>query len=201
MESSHRSHHLQLGSSASPALGFIEVSSISRGLFLTDVVLKKAPVRIIASQPVSSGKHVLLFTGEVAAVEESHQAALKEGDGTVLRHVLIPAVHEELSPFLDSIWSAAARTSPAQEAVGMVESSSVAGAVLAADRALKTAAVALCRMRLGQGIGGKAYFVITGRQDDLEAALDAARTSLEQADSYLRCDLLPRPLEETLTYF
>ena len=63
-----------------PALGFVELSSISRGLFLTDTVLKKAPVRIIVSEPVSSGKHVILYMGEVAAVDESHQAALELSD-------------------------------------------------------------------------------------------------------------------------
>src|SRR6476619_2979146 len=88
-----------------PALGFLELSSISRGLFLTDVVLKKAPVRMIASQPVSSGKHILLYFGDVASVEESHRAALDLADGTILKQVLIPGVHEELAPFLDSIWT------------------------------------------------------------------------------------------------
>src|SRR4051812_6556328 len=101
-----------------PALGFIELSSISRGLFLTDVVLKKAPVRVIASQPVSSGKHVLLFSGDVASVNESHRAALECGDGTVVREVLIPGVHPRLTPFLDSLWSADAARASVSEALG-----------------------------------------------------------------------------------
>jgi len=184
-----------------PALGFLELSSISRGFYLTDVVLKKAPVRIIASQPVSSGKHVVLYVGDVASVDESHRAALEQSDGTILKQILIPGVHPELAPFLDSIWTQDSSRSPAGESVAIIESSTLAGAILAADRALKSARVSLCRMRLGQGIGGKAYFVITGRQDEVEAATDAARACLKEVESYARADIIPRPQDEALVYF
>jgi microcompartment protein CcmL/EutN len=191
----------ELGTDLVPALGFLELSSISRGLFLTDVVLKKAPIRVIASQPVSSGKHVLLYIGDVASVGESHRAAIENADGTVLKEVLIPGVHPELAPFLDSIWSQLPTRNPVGEAVGIVESSTLAGAILAADRALKAAQVSLCRMRLGQGIGGKAFFVLTGKQGELEAALEAAKETLSQLDSFVRNDLVPRPDAEALAYF
>ena len=191
----------ELGTDLVPALGFLELSSISRGLYLTDVVLKKAPIRVIASQPVSSGKHVLLYIGDVGSIEESHQAAIDLADGTILKQILIPGVHEELAPYLDSIWSAQPTRTPAGESVGIVESSTLAGAILSADRALKTARVSLCRMRLGQGIGGKAYFVLTGQQADVEAAVDAARDTLNQVESFCRVDVIPRPQEEALAYF
>ena len=190
-----------LGSYKVPALGFIELSSISRGLFLTDVALKKASVRIIASQPISSGKHVLLFMGDVASVEEAHKAALELGDGTVLKEVLIPGVHETLAPFLDSLWNFEPTRSAVEEAVAIIESTTLAGAILAADYALKTARVSLCRMRLGQGIGGKAYFVITGRQEEVEAGADAARECLIRFESLCRVDVIARPQDEALVYF
>lgn len=190
----------ELGSDLVPALGFVELSSISRGFFLTDTVLKKAPVRVIASQPVSSGKHVLLYMGDTASVAESHSAALDLADGTLVREVMIPAVHPGLAPFLDSLWSSEPTRGAAGEAVGIVESLSLAGAVLAADRALKEAHVSLCRMRLGQGIGGKAYFVLTGRQDEVEAGLAAAGDCLKRLESYGRVDLIARPQDEALVY-
>jgi microcompartment protein CcmL/EutN len=193
--------YLKLETDDLPALAFIELSSISRGLFLTDTVLKKAQVRIIASQPISSGKHGLLFMGDVASVTASYEAALELGEGTVLRNILIPGVHENLAPFLNSLWSSDGARGATGEAVGIVESLSLAGAVLAADQALKTADVSLCRMRLGQGIGGKAYFVITGRQSEVEAALDAARESLNSLDSFCRMDAIPRPSDEAMGYF
>ncbi len=190
-----------LGTDLVPALGFLELSSISRGLFLTDVALKKAPVRVIASQPVSSGKHVLLFMGDVESVDEAFKAAVALADGTILKQVLIAGVHEKLAPFLNSIWSAEPVRQATGEAVGIVESTTLAGAILAADKALKAADISLVRMRLGQGIGGKAYFVITGRHDDVEAGIEAARETLNGLESLCRVDLIPRPLEEALNYF
>lgn len=190
-----------LGTRAVPALGFLELSSISRGLFLTDVIVKKAPIRIVTSQPVSSGKHILLYMGDVASVEESHKAALEEGDGTIMKQVLIPGVHEKLAPFLNSLWTMEATRAPIEDAVGIVESSTLSGAILSADHSLKAAHVTLCRMRLGQGIGGKAYYVLTGRQEEVEAALDAASSCLKGLESFCRVDLIPRPQDEAVMYF
>ena len=184
-----------------PALGFLELSSISRGLFLTDLVIKKAPIRVLASQPISGGKHILLYVGDVASVDESHRAALSSADGTIVREVLIPGVHRDLTPYLDSLWSTAPKREPVGDAVAIIESSTLAACVIAADSALKAADVSLCRMRLGQGIGGKAYFVLTGRQEEVEAAVEAARARLESLESFVRTDIIPRPDEMALEHF
>ncbi len=191
-----------LGGDSHPALAFIELSSISRGLFLTDVVFKKASIRMIASQPISSGKYIILFFGDVAAVDESYKEAVRESGGCVLKQVLIPSVHEGLVPFLDSLWEREdAMTSNVDESVGIVESTTLAGAILSADRALKMADVKLARMRLGQGIGGKAYYVLSGKQEAIEAALEAAEASLKENESLCRVDVIPRPDALSLSYF
>jgi microcompartment protein CcmL/EutN len=184
-----------------PALGFLELKSISRGLFLTDVILKKAPVKVITSQPISSGKHVVLYFGDEASVDESHKEALLNGADCVLKEVLIPGVHEDLVPFLDSLWSGSPKVKEVGDSVGIVESLTLAGAVLSADKALKTANVSLVRMRLGQGIGGKAYFVLTGRQEDVEAALEAAEKTLIELESLERVDVIPRPMDDAVIHF
>ena len=189
-----------LGTDEVPALGFIELSSISRGLFLTDAVLKKALVKIIASHPISSGKHVLLFMGDVASVEESQKEALALADGTVVKQIIIPNIHAGLVLFLDSLWQSGF-SKPALQSVGIVESTTLAAAVLAEDRALKSADVSICRFRLGQGIGGKAYFVLTGKQEDVEASLEAAKACLQSLESFNRVDIIPRPQNEALAYF
>jgi microcompartment protein CcmL/EutN len=54
---------------------------------------------------------------------------------------------------------------------------------------------------LGQGIGGRAYFVVSGRQEEVEAAGDSARLSLQETESLARVDVIPRPLEESAVYF
>ena len=194
-----------LGSPNLPALAFLELSSISRGLYLTDLILKKAPVRIVTSQPVSSGKHVILFTGDVASVDESHRAAVESADGALLRDILIAGVHEQLAPFLDSLWALEPTRVPldpkAENTIGIVESATLAGTIVAADRALKAADVFLSRMRLGQGIGGHGYFILGGRQEEVEAALEAGSECLKNLDSLIRVDIVPRPREDVLVHF
>lgn len=191
----------EAGSDELPALGFLEFTSISRGLFVTDIILKKAPVRVLSSHPISSGKHVILYFGDVASVTEAHEAALGAAESCLVKQVLIPGVHRKLTPFLDSIWEDSGHVSRIEESLGIVESQTLAGAILAADRALKAADVSLCRMRLGQGIGGKAYFVLTGRQDETEAAVAAAEMVLKELDSLARVDLIARPSDEVLVHF
>jgi microcompartment protein CcmL/EutN len=121
----------------------------------------------------------------------------------VIKQVFIPGVHESLAPYLDSLWLSGEDVSraPIGDSVGIVESTSLAGAVLAADVALKTARVSLTRMRLGQGIGGKAYFVITGRQEEVEAAAEAAQNCLRDLESLCRVDTIARPQDEAVVYF
>ena len=46
-----------------PALALVELSSIARGVVVTDAVCKKAPVDVVRSAPVSPGKFVSLFVG------------------------------------------------------------------------------------------------------------------------------------------
>jgi microcompartment protein CcmL/EutN len=156
---------------------------------------------MIASQPISSGKHVLLYAGDVASVEESHTAAVAAGDGTILKEILIPGVHPELTPFLDAFWNGTPHRRPTRESIAIVESLTLAGAILAADRALKAADVSLVSMKLGDGIGGKAFFILTGRQEELEAGIEVAYLQLKDLGSLGRVDLIPRPQEEAMAFF
>ena len=58
----------------------------------------------------------------------------------------------------------------AREAVGVVETFSVATCIEAADFAVKAAGVTLIRLHMAYGIGGKCYFVMSGDVADVETA-------------------------------
>ena len=49
-------------------VGFLELGAIARGIQTADALLKKAIVDIVFAQPVSSGKYLIGFTGEVEEV-------------------------------------------------------------------------------------------------------------------------------------
>ena len=47
--------------------------------------------------------------------------------------------------------------------------------MVAADYAVKSASVNLIEVRLGRGLGGKAFVVLTGKVSDVTTATDYAR--------------------------
>jgi microcompartment protein CcmL/EutN len=160
-----------------PALALVEVNSIARGVVVADALVKKAPVRLLQSHPVSPGKHVIVFAGGVAEVEEALAAALAAAAATLVDKLLLPFAHATLAPLVAG--HAAHPPGGRYEAVGVFESFTIAATIAAADAAAKAAEVTLCEMRLGQGIGGKAFFTMTGDLDAIEAAGAAARAAVE----------------------
>ena len=162
-----------------PALGLIEFKSIARGVLATDAIAKKAPVRILSTNPICPGKYLVIFAGEVADVDESMLAGLEAGGDMVVNDLFLPYLHESVIPAITGTTSV-----KKFGALGIVESFSVAATVLGADKAAKVSQIELVEIRLANGIGGKGYFVFTGDLEDVEASLAAAR-DLITADGLL----------------
>ncbi len=176
-----------------PALGMIEYKSVAKGIFSTDAIAKKAPVRILQSHPISPGKYITLFGGEVGDVEESHKAGVvAAGDGLV-HDIIIPQLHH-------SVLSAIAGSTAIETfgAIGIVETFSVCSCVFAADRAAKTTPVQLVELKLGSGLGGKGYFVITGELHQLEASMEAAWRYAQKEGMLANYEIIPSPHPEFL---
>lgn len=176
--------------SSAPALALLEIESIARGMVVADAVLKKAPVQLLSAGPVSPGKYLVLFTGGVAEVEEAAAAGKAAADAQLLDLLILAQAHPALGPAIRS----GAKGRPAGS-VGIVETQTVASALLCADRALKAAAVRLIQVGFARGIGGKGYFVLTGSLDDVEAALEAALRGLA-TNLLVGTELIARPHDE-----
>jgi microcompartment protein CcmL/EutN len=174
-----------------PALALLEVSSIAQGYFLCDAIVKRAPVRFLRTEAVSPGKYLLMFTGDVASVKESYEEALELAEGDLIDALFLPYVHELVLPAIAG--QAAADT---LDALGIYEVHTVTAGILAADKALKAADIRIIEFRLAKGIGGKAYFTMTGLQTEVEAALDAADEVCEAAGTRVRRVLIPNPHED-----
>ncbi len=63
---------------------------------------------------------------------------------------------------------------PGTGSIGIVECHTLAGAIIGLDTGLKAAEVNVIELRLGSGLAGKGFFVLTGELHDVEAALEAA---------------------------
>ena len=151
-----------------PAIALFEVESIARGYLVADAVVKKAPVRLLMTEPVTPGKFLILVDGEVADVEAAYQEGREIAGALLLDKLFLPMAAADLSPALRG-------TLPAGfiESVGVVEAQTVAATILSADAAMKAAQVRLVRLHLARGIGGKGFYTVTGALDAVEAAVAA----------------------------
>lgn len=169
------------------AVAVIETASIARGFVVLDALTKRAPVVVRAARPVSPGKLVIIYGGDVESTRESHDIALETAGANLLDELFLPGAHAALLPAIDRV------TVPAEgEAVGIVEMTTVAAAVLAADSALKAVAVDILRLHLAVGVGGKGWFTMTGPLADVEAALAAVKDTARE-DRVVALELIALP--------
>lgn len=159
-------------SSGLQALAVIETASIARGFVVADAIIKKAPVTVRFARPVSPGRFLLVFGGGIESTLEGIQAGRIAAGSDVIDELFLPGAHPLLLPAIEQAFA------PAEgDAVAIIETTTVASAVLAADVALKAVAISVLRMRLAMGVGGKGWFSIAGDLADVEAAVDAVRSA------------------------
>jgi microcompartment protein CcmL/EutN len=173
------------------SLALLETSSIAVGVRVADEVVKAAHVDLLEAVAVSPGKFLVAFAGSVAAVEASLAAGRRFAADHWIDELLLARVHPGVAP-------AIARRVAVEmgSALGIVETLSVASAIVGADAAAKAAAVRLLEIAIGRGIGGKGFFTMTGDVAAVEAAARAAEQRAEERGYHLRTEVLagPHPL-------
>jgi microcompartment protein CcmL/EutN len=157
-----------------PALALLEVASLARGVAVADAVAKRATITFLECGPVSPGKYLILFCGGVAEADESLRAGIAVAGDSLIDRLFLPFAHEQLLPAIRAGVSGLTRNGEADEAAGVVELLSVSAALRSADAACKAADVRLEMLQLARGIGGKAWFILRGELESVEASVSAA---------------------------
>jgi len=67
------------------------------------------------------------------------------------------------------------------DAIGIVETFSVAASLRAADAAVKAASITLLEIRVARGLGGKAYFTLTGTVSAVDSAVAAGALLVQES--------------------
>jgi microcompartment protein CcmL/EutN len=161
-----------------PSIGLLELSSVARGVEVADAVLKEARVELLFASPVQPGKYVLLFSGSVQDVRTATRQGVAVAQSDLVDQLTIPQLHEQVLPILAR---RGGRINGALDAIGVIETTTVAAAIVACDAALKTASVDLLDLRIANGLGGKSFFTLTGEVSDVRAAVQSgARTASER---------------------
>jgi microcompartment protein CcmL/EutN len=174
-----------------PAIGLVELNSIARGIMVMDAMLKKAPVKLIEAMPICPGKYMVLIAGEVAPVESSLKVGLEVGAGYVVDELFLPNVHQQVLPAILALTEVGEL-----EALGIMETFSIAASIVAADAAAKAADITLIEIRLAKGLGGKAYVTLTGEIADVEAAVAAGTRLAAPKGLLLTQVIIPAPHDE-----
>lgn len=152
-----------------PALALLEFNSIAIGIEAGDAMIKRAPVEQIQSGTVQPGHYLVLVAGEVASVEEAVAAGRETGQTSLRDMLFLPNVHADV---VTALASPARQQMAPGDALGVIETHTVAAAILAADAGLKGAEVVLLQLRLADGLGGKGLALFKGLVADVEAAVE-----------------------------
>ena len=169
------------------AVGAIETSSIAQGALAADAMVKTAEVELIHATTLSPGKYWVLIGGEVATVRAAFRRGVEIAADTLLDSLLIPQLHAMVLPALTGT---APRTD--HDALGVIETLSAASAIVAADRAAKTADIVVRELRLANGLGGKGVLYVTGDISNVQAAVEAGRADALAKGLLARSVVIPR---------
>ena len=176
-----------------PAIALLEFDSIAIGISAGDAMVKRAPVDVTYAGTVHPGKYLVLVGGDVACVEESYAAGLAVGDGSLIDRIILPSAHPDLVRTLRGMHGRVTG-----EALGIVETRTVAATIGSADRGLKGAEVDLVELRLADRLGGKAYCIFSGTVADVEAAVELAVGHLDDPDALIAKVVIPEFHDEML---
>jgi len=179
---------------AKNSLGLIELTSIAAGFQTCDAMLKAANVDLVLSRSICSGKYMVMVRGDVAAVEAAVSAGTSASRFSVIDSFVIPNLHESVFPAI----SGASKVEEL-EALGIVESFSVASLIEGADAAVKAANIQLIEIRLAMALGGKAFVTLTGNVAAVQSAVDAGAQVVGQKGMLVNKVVIPHPRPELLS--
>jgi microcompartment protein CcmL/EutN len=178
------------------AIGMVETSSIAKGFEIADTILKTAQVKMVVNRTICPGKYMVVIGGYVDAVNESIKAGVEVGAHTVVDHFIIPNVHPSVFPAISGVAHL-----PDLEALGVIESFSVASIIEAADTAVKAANVQLITIHLAMAIGGKGWVSMTGDVAAVQAAVEAGASIIAKKGLLVEKVVIPRPRPEIVSEF
>ena len=112
---------------------------------------------------------------------------LPVGGAAAVDFVYLPQVHPQV---VESIGGR--RIPQVTDALGVIETTTVAAAIHAADAGIKGAEVQLVEVRLADGLGGKGIVLFSGLVADVEAAVEIGMGVLEGPELLVRQVVIPQ---------
>ena len=170
-----------------PSIALLELSSIAVGIFTADIMVKRAPITVLKSGTVHNGKFLILIGGSVASVEESFYTGIDSSSEKIIDQVQLPDVHQKVH---DAILGY--RQKCLSEAIGIIETSTVAAIIKSADAAVKGASIEILEIRIADDLGGKAFAIYNGEIEDVQSAIEISKENVTKKEFWIRDKIIPR---------
>ena len=170
------------------AIGLVEYKTVATGIQAADLMIKTADISVLEAHPVCPGKYIVLVSGDLSAVRASVDAAKTRYQTQLIDSFVLGNPDESI---FAAIYGAAEVENA--KALGVVETYSVASAIVAADSAAKTADVALIELRLARGMCGKSYALLTGDVSAVTAAVQRAEAEAGRMGMFLDSSVIANP--------
>lgn len=175
------------------SIGLVELKSIAKGILSADEMTKAGNVTLLQAMSLCPGKFIVVVSGNVSDVESAVSAGKIAGGESVIDSFVLPYVHRDVIP-------AIAGTTKIEKvkSIGVIETFSIASAVVAGDISAKTAEVKLIEIRLARGMGGKSYVTMTGETSDVQSAVDAGKKFAEKEGLLVSSVVIPNPTKDVI---
>lgn len=170
------------------SIGLVEVRNISKGIIVTDEMLKSAGVSLIQSGSVCPGKYVTIVGGDLSAIQAAVDRAVLVADDALIDKFVIGNLGEKVFEAM-----CGAVDVPEKRALGIVETFTASSIIEAADAAVKAAMVTLIEVRVARGMGGKCFATMTGEVADVKAAVEAAAALAARDGVLINSEVIPNP--------
>jgi len=175
-------------------IGFVELSSIASGMEIADAMLKTANIDLIFAKASCPGKYYVLVNGQVANVQKAIKVGSDIAGGFLVSSLVLPRIHPKVIAAINMSGAIPDKI----EAIGIIEFFSVTSSIIAADTAVKASQVELIDVRLGTGIGGKSFVVVSGDTSSVKTAVEAA-TSLKDDGMLVNKVVISKPDKKLLS--
>lgn len=170
------------------SIGLIEVKNVSKGIKVTDEMLKSAGVTLIQSGSVCPGKFVTVVGGDLSSIQAAVERAELICEDSLIDKFVIGNLGEQ-------VFEAICGTAVVKEkkALGIIETFTAAAAIEAADACVKASVVSLIEVRVARGLGGKCFVTMTGDVADVTAAVEAGARIAAKTGVLINTEVIPNP--------
>lgn len=171
-------------------IGCVELNSIATGMHTADEMVKAADVELAIARTTCPGRYLAIVSGDTGAVQSSVARGKEVAGPMLIDSFVIPSVHWDVIPAMSGT-----SICPRIDALGVIETYTIASCIIAADAAAKSGQVTLIEIRTAAGLAGKAFVTMTGDVGSVQASVKAGVAAVGDSGPVHSHIVIPSPSE------